>query len=71
MSDDNEDVVLAIRIDAAPETVFALLTDPTHMMAWFAQLVEADPRPGGVFRISGPRCPWKSDSVELQRLFPV
>src|SRR5260370_7960262 len=54
MSDDDNDVVLQIRIDAAPETVFALLTDPTHMRTWFAELVEADPRPGGVFRISGP-----------------
>ncbi len=44
MSDDNQDVVLQIRIDAAPETVFALLTDPTHMRTWFAELVEADPR---------------------------
>src|SRR5258707_15837358 len=54
MSDDDNDVVLQIRIDAAPETVFALLTDPTHMRTWFAELVEAEPRPGGVFRISGP-----------------
>src|SRR5258708_11359901 len=54
MSDDNEDIVLQIRIDAVPETVFALLTDPTHMRTWFAELVDAEPRPGGVFRISGP-----------------
>ena len=54
MSDSSQDVVLEIRIGAAPETVFALLTDPTHMKTWFAELVEADPRPGGVFRISGP-----------------
>jgi len=54
MSDNSQDVVLEIRIDATPETVFALLTDPTHMKTWFAELVEADPRPGGVFRISGP-----------------
>src|SRR5258708_13991413 len=54
MSDDDNDVVLQIRIDAAPETVFALLTDPTHMRTWFAELVEAEPRPGGGFRISGP-----------------
>src|SRR5258706_7580007 len=54
MSDDDNDVVLQIRIDAAPETLFALLTDPAHMRTWFAELVEADPRPGGVFRISGP-----------------
>jgi uncharacterized protein YndB with AHSA1/START domain len=54
MSDDSPDVRLEIRIDASLETVFALLTDPVHMKTWFAELVEADPRPGGVFRISGP-----------------
>src|SRR5262249_52367726 len=48
------DVRLEIRIDASPETVFALLTDPAHMKTWFAELVEADARPGGLFRISGP-----------------
>jgi uncharacterized protein YndB with AHSA1/START domain len=45
---------LEIRIDASPETVFALLTEPTRMKTWLAELVEADSRPGGVFRISGP-----------------
>lgn len=54
MSDEGREVVLEIRIDAAPETVFALLTDRTHMKTWLAELVEADPHPGGVFRISGP-----------------
>jgi uncharacterized protein YndB with AHSA1/START domain len=54
MNDNSQDVVLEIRIDAAPQTVFALLTDPTRMKTWFAELVEIDPRPGGVFRISGP-----------------
>src|SRR5499426_4542762 len=49
-----DEVRLEIRIDASPETVFTLLTDPVHMKIWFAELVEADPRPGGVFRISGP-----------------
>ena len=54
MNDDRRDVRLEIRIDAAPETVFVLLTDPTQMQSWFAEQVEADPRPGGIFRISGP-----------------
>jgi uncharacterized protein YndB with AHSA1/START domain len=54
MSDDDQDVRLEIWIDAPPETVFALLTDPTHMKSWFAEVVEADPRPGGLFRISRP-----------------
>jgi uncharacterized protein YndB with AHSA1/START domain len=48
------DVRLEIHIDASPETVFGLLTDPAHMKIWFAELVEADARPGGLFRISGP-----------------
>jgi uncharacterized protein YndB with AHSA1/START domain len=48
------EVRLEIRIDAAPETVFALLTEPSRMTTWLAELVEADPAPGGVFRIAGP-----------------
>ena len=48
------EVRLEIWIDASPETVFALLTDPVRMQSWFAELVEADPRPGGIFRISEP-----------------
>jgi uncharacterized protein YndB with AHSA1/START domain len=54
MSDDTRDVRLEIRIQASPEIVFALLTDPKHMRTWVAEVVEADSRPGGVFRISGP-----------------
>jgi len=50
----SEEVRLEIEIDAAPETVFALLTEPTRMKTWLAEMVEADARPGGVFRISGP-----------------
>jgi uncharacterized protein YndB with AHSA1/START domain len=53
MSDDDQEVRLEIRIEASPATVFALLTDPKQMMSWFAEMVEADPRPGGIFRISG------------------
>jgi uncharacterized protein YndB with AHSA1/START domain len=54
MSDDRQDVRLEIEIDAAPETVFALLTDRAQMRSWLAELVEAEPRPGGTFRISEP-----------------
>src|SRR6516164_5475288 len=56
MSDDERtrEVGLEIRIDASPETVFALLTEPLQMKTWFAELVEAEARPGGVFRLSGP-----------------
>ena len=52
--DRTEDVRLEIRIDASPETVFAFLTDPALMKTWFAELVEADARPGGVFCLAGP-----------------
>jgi uncharacterized protein YndB with AHSA1/START domain len=51
---EGEEVNLEIEIDASPETVFALLTEPIHMKIWLAELVETDPRPGGVFHISGP-----------------
>jgi uncharacterized protein YndB with AHSA1/START domain len=56
MSDAGEgrEVRLDIRIDASPETVFGLLTDPAQMKIWLAEIVESDARPGGVFRISGP-----------------
>ena len=56
MSDAGRDaeVRLEIRIDASPETVFALLTEPARMRTWLAELVEAESRPGGMFRISGP-----------------
>jgi uncharacterized protein YndB with AHSA1/START domain len=50
----SHEVQLEVRIDASPSTVFALLTEPTHMKIWLAELVDADAWPGGVFRISGP-----------------
>ena len=54
MSDDSREVRLEVWINALPETVYALLTEPSHMTSWLAEVVEADSRPGGVFRISGP-----------------
>jgi uncharacterized protein YndB with AHSA1/START domain len=45
-----DDVRLQIHIEASPATVFALLTDAAQMTSWLGALVEADPRPGGVFR---------------------
>jgi uncharacterized protein YndB with AHSA1/START domain len=46
-------VYLEIHVDAAPETVFALLTEPTLMETWIADSVLADTRPGGRFRAEG------------------
>ena len=41
-----------IYIEASPETVFALLTDAMAIMKWQAEIVDADPVPGGVFRLA-------------------
>src|SRR5437773_8988710 len=51
---DSKEVRLEINIGASPETVFALLTDPTQMKTWLAEMVEANALPGGTFSISGP-----------------
>jgi len=40
-----QEVRLEIRIDAAPETVFALLTEPAQMQTWLAEAVDANARP--------------------------
>lgn len=53
--DDRSEVRLEIRIAASCETVFALLTEPARMKTWLAEWVEADCRPGGIFRVRGPR----------------
>ena len=41
-----------IRIDARPDKIFAFLTRSEYMAHWLAPRVEANPVPGGVFRIS-------------------
>ena len=38
---------LSLRIAAAPERVFGLLTDPEGICLWFAQVVGIEPRAGG------------------------
>ena len=43
-----------IYIEASPETVFAFLTDATAIKKWQAEIVDADPVPGGVFRLAEP-----------------
>lgn len=43
-----------IYIEASPETVFALLTEATAMKKWQAEIVDADPVLGGVFRLAEP-----------------
>jgi uncharacterized protein YndB with AHSA1/START domain len=40
-----------IRIDGAPEAVFAYLVDPDKMVRWMGSHAESDPRPGGVYAV--------------------
>ena len=56
MSEETEarEVRHEIYIEASPETVFALLTDATAMRKWQAEIIEADPVPGGIFRLAEP-----------------
>ena len=44
---------LEVRIQARPETVFAFLTDPEKVTRWKGTSAELDPRPGGIYRVSG------------------
>ncbi|MDH5763984.1 MAG: SRPBCC domain-containing protein [Nitrospinota bacterium] len=48
---ENYELTREIIIDASPDTVFSFLTEQEKMKEWFAEIVEADPRPGGVFHI--------------------
>jgi uncharacterized protein YndB with AHSA1/START domain len=41
-----------LRINTAPATVFALLTNAQQMTSWLARDVNADPQPGGIFRLA-------------------
>jgi uncharacterized protein YndB with AHSA1/START domain len=52
-AENSKEVRLEIWIEASPETVFALLTEPARMKTWLADLIVAEPRPGGRFQASG------------------
>ncbi len=40
-----------ITIEASPETVFGFLTEEAKMKQWFGEVVEAYPKPGGMFHV--------------------
>lgn len=42
------------QLKAPPERVFAALTEPAELKAWFADEAEVEPRVGGAFRFWGP-----------------
>ena len=39
-----------VRIEASPETVFEMFTDPEQYVRWKGRKASLDPRPGGEFR---------------------
>jgi uncharacterized protein YndB with AHSA1/START domain len=46
-----EAVTRELRVPARPETLFALLTDPSEITRWLGQTATIDARPGGIFRV--------------------
>jgi uncharacterized protein YndB with AHSA1/START domain len=48
---DTKVIEKVIRIEARPETVFRLLTDPQEYVRWKGKLAELEPRSGGTFRV--------------------
>jgi uncharacterized protein YndB with AHSA1/START domain len=48
---DTKVIEKVIRIEARPETVFRLLTEPKEYVRWKGKLAELEPRPGGKFRV--------------------
>ena len=61
MAVDTNVIERVITIDAPPETVFRLLTDPVQYVRWKGRLAELEPRPGGKFRVEFPST---KDTVE-------
>jgi uncharacterized protein YndB with AHSA1/START domain len=45
-------VTRELRVPARPETLFALLTDPSEITRWLGQTATIDARPGGIFRVA-------------------
>ncbi len=44
-------VTREVHIDASPETVFSFFTDPVKMARWKGAEVQAEPIPGGLYRL--------------------
>ncbi|HEY7133648.1 MAG TPA: SRPBCC family protein [Acidimicrobiia bacterium] len=42
---------VSVRIDASASTVFRFFTDPVRMCEWMGVAADADPRPGGTYRV--------------------
>jgi uncharacterized protein YndB with AHSA1/START domain len=51
MAVDTKVIERTITIEASPETVFRLLTDPVEYVRWKGTIAELEPKKGGVFRV--------------------
>jgi uncharacterized protein YndB with AHSA1/START domain len=68
MSATEADLVQTVDIQAAPSIVWELLTDAALIPRWMGRTVEADPRPGGMFR--GEINDWAQFRGEFVELVP-
>jgi uncharacterized protein YndB with AHSA1/START domain len=51
MAVDTKVIERTITIEASPETVFRLLTDPLEYVRWKGRIAELEPARGGMFRV--------------------
>src|SRR5207248_9460419 len=51
MAVDTRVIERTITIQAPPETVFRLLTDPTEYVRWKGRLARLEAKPGGIFHV--------------------
>ena len=65
MSAESDVIERAIDIDASPETVFELLTDPAEYVKWKGRLADLDPRPGGRFHVTFKDSAVRGEYVEV------
>jgi len=49
---ENYELTREIAIAASPQTVFAYLTEEAKLKEWFGEVIEAEARPGGIFRVA-------------------
>jgi uncharacterized protein YndB with AHSA1/START domain len=65
-------IVKEVRIDAAPDTVFAFFTEPDKITRWLAEEATLDPRPGGINQQThrdndGKRYTMRGEFIEVAR----
>src|SRR5262249_7090261 len=63
------DLVVSVDVHAEPDVIWELLTDAGQIARWMGRSVEADPRPGGVFR--GDINDWARFRGEFVELVPL